>query len=205
MAQSLKQSFDRLYQMDAMQRTLVVWLAFQLILWLTFGIGYLLNQDAWIDVPAVPPSSAAEGGWLGTLLYIVISNSIVLALIVGGNLFVRFGPVTPGMLVLLVQAVSIGWLAGTNGFEVPFTSVALANAQFLRVGLWETTAYAVGCALTLPKSLLIADGLFAREWTEQRKLKDLRFSSSEKGLALVIALTLIGAALVETIYLTCST
>lgn len=202
MTLSLARMLNGLYQMNPIRRTAVVWLGFQAILWLTFGVGYISNQDAWVDVTAGPPSTAAVGGWLNTLLFIVISNAVVVALVVGGNLFARFGLVTPGMLVLLVQAVSIGWLAGTNGFEVPFTSVGLANAQFLRVGLWETTAYAVGGALTLPKSLLIADGFPAREWREQRKLKDLQLSRSEKVLALITGLTLIGAALVETVYLT---
>ena len=51
----------------------------------------------------------------------------------------------------------IGWLAGANGFEVPFINVTAANMQYLRIGLWETTAYSLVCGVTLTKSLLISE------------------------------------------------
>ena len=74
----------------------------------------------------------------------------MLLLIGAGNLLVRFGSVTPGLLVLLVQGAAIGWVAGTNSFEVPFASVAAANMQYLRIGLWETSAYAIFVQLLSP-------------------------------------------------------
>lgn len=68
----------------------------------------------------------------------------------------RFNTIIPGLLTLVLQAVTIGWLAGANGFEVPFSSITAANMQYLKIGLWETTAYALVCSVTLLKSLLIA-------------------------------------------------
>ncbi|HHV44903.1 MAG TPA: hypothetical protein GXX57_09610 [Firmicutes bacterium] len=133
--------------------------------------------------------------------YIVLRNAIVLLLIGAGNLFVRFGVVTPGLLVLVVQGATIGWVAGTNSFEVPFTSVAAANMQYLRIGLWETSAYAIFCAVTLTKSLLVADSFPAKEWAEKHTLRSLRFSGTEKALGLLAFLFLIGAALIEALYL----
>ena len=73
--------------------------------------------------------------------------------------------------------------------------------QYFRIGLWETSAYAVFCAVTLTKSLLVADSFPAREWTETHTLRSLRFSRTEKALALLAFLFLVGAALVEAFYL----
>jgi hypothetical protein len=193
--------FRNLYQFGAVKRTIIVWLLFQSVLWVFFGAGYLLQPDSWVNVPTVAPSSAAVGGVGTTIGYIVLRNSIVLLLIGAGNLFVRFGPVTPGLLVLAVQGGAIGWLAGTNGFEVPFASVAAANMQYFRVGLWETSAYAVFCAITLTKSLLVSDSFPAKEWAEKRTWGSLRFSRAEKALAVLALAFLVGAALVEALYL----
>lgn len=115
-----------------------------------------------------------------------------------GNIFVRFNIVTPGLVVLVVQAVMIGWLAGSNGFEVPFASITAANIQFLRIGLWETTAYALVGAVTLPKSLLVADKFPAKEWSQTRKLKDIKFSNAEICILLVGITVLLVAAIIET-------
>ncbi len=191
-----------LYLVGAVERTKKIWVLMQLVLWFFFAIGYLADPSAWIDVQTVDPSSAAVGGWLTTFGYILARNAVVLALISIGNLFVRFGSVTPGLFVLVIQGATIGWVAGTNGFEVPFTSMTAANVQFLRVGLWETTAYAIICALTLTKSLLVASSFPAKEWTEVYSLKELRFSKAEKVLGLLATLSLVVAALVEALYLT---
>jgi hypothetical protein len=127
----------------------------------------------------------------------LLHNSFILLLIGLGNLFVRFGWFTPGVIILIIQALTIGWTAGTNAFAQPFPSVAAANAAFLRVGLWETSAYAVVCAVTLPKSRLIADAFPATEWEEQRSLRDLTFTRRELGLLAISVVMLTGAAVVE--------
>ena len=97
----------RLYQMDAIKRSVVIWLGFQAVLWFVFGIGYASHKEAWTNVIGVESATAAVGGWWTTLLYIILSNLLVCTLIVGGNLFVRFGVITPGFLVLAVDRKSV--------------------------------------------------------------------------------------------------
>jgi hypothetical protein len=162
------------------------------LLWVTFGVGVITHPEAWAGVSA----RETVGGWTlwGTAL---LHNSFILLLIGLGNLFVRFGWFTPGVIILIIQALTIGWTAGTNAFAQPFPSVAAANAAFLRVGLWETSAYAVVCAVTLPKSRLIADAFPATEWEEQRSLRDLTFTRRELGLLAISVVMLTGAAVVE--------
>lgn len=191
--------FGHIYQLSAVKRSIIIWIVFQALLWLVFGISYIIHNDAWTNVVRIDPATAAEGGWLSTFLFIILSNSIICALLAAGNLLVRFGSVTPGLVALFIQAVSIGWLAGSNGFEVPFESVMAANMQFLRIGLWETTAYALIFAVTLPKSLLIADTFPAKKWSHTRKLKDVKLSTSESGLILIGITVLIIAGIVETL------
>ncbi|MGI5840039.1 MAG: hypothetical protein ACOX8W_10315 [bacterium] len=190
---------DSLYRMDPIRRSATIWVLLQALLWTVFAIGYLANPGAWNGGPAAEP---AAGGRLAMFMHIITNNLIVIALIAGGNLFVRFGSATPGLLVLLLQGITIGWIAGANGFAVPFPSPAAANLQYLRVGLWETTAYALACAVTLPKSLLVAPSFPAREWTTVRSLKELHFARTEKWLGLFALAALVGAAIVETFYLT---
>jgi hypothetical protein len=181
-----------LYRRNVLSRTLFIWLGFSAALWLIFGIGWITHPQAWgsgVDVQRLT-------GW-NVFGAIIGSNSLLLLLIVAGNLFVRFGTVTPGLFILALQAVIIGWTAGTNAFTEPFSSVAAANAAFLRIGLWETSAYAVLCAVTLPKSLLVSDTFPARRWVSQRTLKDLRFTKGELALAAAGLACLVGAAYVE--------
>ena len=140
----------------------------------------------------------AVGGWWSTFLFIILSNLSICALLTAGNIFVRFGPVTPGLIVLAIQAVMIGWLAGANGFEIPFISVGAANLQFLKIGLWETTTYALICAVTLPKSLLIAETFPAKQWSQTRGLKDITFTAVETGIIVLSCIMLIVAAIIET-------
>ena len=181
-----------LYRQNVLSRTALVWSGFSIALWMVFGIGLVTHPQAWGSAAEVQ----RQTGWdvFGT---IIASNGLLLLLIVAGNLFVRFGTITPGVFILAVHAVMIGWTAGTNAFTEPFSSVAQANAAFLRIGLWETTAYAVLCAVTLPKSLLVSDSFPARRWVEQRGLKDLRFTKSELAIAAAGLVCLIGAAYVE--------
>lgn len=70
--------------------------------------------------------------------------------------------------------------------------------QYFRIGLWETTAYALACAVTLPKSLNIAQTFPAKEWSQTRRLRDVSLSTVERGLLLLGGVVLVGAAIVET-------
>ncbi len=184
--------YRMIYQNNVVSRTLFIWLSFSAVLWLIFGIAYFTHPQAWDSVAEVQ----RQTGWsvFGSIL---VSNGLLLLLIIVGNLFVRFAGITPGMIILAIQAVIIGWTAGTNAFIEPFASVVQANAAYLRIGLWETTAYAVIFAVTLPKSLLISDTFPAKQWTQQRSIKDLHFTKSEWLIATAGMLCLIGAAYVE--------
>lgn len=186
------------YAISPIKRSIIIWLGFQILLWLIFAFSYLIHKDAWLNVVEVDAASAAVGGGFSTFLFIIAINLFIYILISVGNLFVRFNVVTPGLIVLIIQAVSIGWLAGSNGFEVPFVSVMAANVQFLKVGLWETTAYALACAVTLPKSLLISDTFPAKKWSQTNKFKDIKLSKSEIVILLLGGISLIIAALIET-------
>lgn len=177
-------AINKLYDLPVLVRTGLLWLVFMAILWTIFAIGLAAHPEAWNNiVPAV-----SEKGW-NVFGYIIISNFLILALIALGNLFVRFGNITPGLVILGIQAIIIGWTAGTNGFTEPFQSVAAANTAFLHIGLWETTAYVLLCAVTLPKSLLTSRTFPAKIWVKSMPLKDLRFTKPEiiiAGLSLIV-------------------
>lgn len=190
-----------IYNMEVIKRTIIMWVLFQILLWLVFGISFLLHKDAWTNVIEVIPNTAAVGGWWTTLLFIIFNNLIICLLIIIGNIFVRFNVVTPGILVLIVQAITIGWLAGSNGFEVPFASVMAANIGYLRIGLWETTTYILVCAVTLPKSLYIANTFPATKWDCVRKLSDVKLDRKEIVILVIGGCSLIAAAIIETIRL----
>jgi hypothetical protein len=186
-----------IYAMGALARSIVVLVLFQAALWLVFGVTYLLSRDSWSIADELRQVTPAGGSVLGTFLTIVGINSILFLIIIAANLFVRFGPITLGPIILLLQAVTIGRVAGTNAFQFPFASVLEANIQYLKVGLWETTAYALICAVTMTKSLYIADSFPAKKWVEVRRLRDLRFSTEEKSLVLVSVLMLIASGFIE--------
>lgn len=181
-----------LLRQNALRRSALVWLAMMLVLQTVFYLAVWAHPGAWQNVPA----AEMERGW-PLLALALFNNGLILAAIAGGNLFVRFGTITPGLIVLAIQAVTIGWVAGTNAFAVPFPSVGAANAAFLRIGLWETSAYAIICAVTLPKSMLVSATFPAREWIEQRSMREIRFTPLEVALVVVSVLMLVSAAIVE--------
>lgn len=192
----------QLYKLNIVHRTLLIWIVFQVLLWSVFFVGFLTHRAHWENNIMLPPQMAAEGDFLSTLAYILMHNILICLLIVAGNLFVRFGWVTPGLAILLLQAINIGWLAGSNGFEVPFATVSTANIQYLRIGLWETTAYTIACAVTLPKSLLVAATFPAKKWESTRKWNELKWNKAEKWIAVLGGTVLLFAAVVEAWHLT---
>lgn len=139
------------------------------------------------------PPIERQIGWpvLGMMLG---RKLLLLALIAGGNLLAGLGQLPPGLVMLLYQAVVISWTAGANRFAESFVSVAAANAAFMRVGLWETTAYLLICAVTLRKSFYVADSFSARAWSEVRSLRGLVRSRAERVLAGFSLLCLLVAA-----------
>ena len=191
----------KIFNMDVFKRSIVLFIIFQLILWSVFGISYFFHQDAWKDIVDVNPQTAAVGGWGLTFLFIFITNAIICTLIIVGNLFVRFGIITPGLIILLIQAFSIGWLAGQNGFEIPFINVKEANLQYLKVGFWETTAYVLACSVTLSKSLYISNTFPAKRWDVVRKFKDIKLSLREQVVMIICILFLLSSAITESTFI----
>lgn len=181
-----------LYRVNPLPRAALIWIGFLSALWIVFGVAYLTHPQAWGTSAYI----VRQTGW-DVFGYILGRNIPLLLLIVAGNLFVRFGAVTPGLITLAVQAVIIGWTAGTNGFMEPFPTVEEANLAFLRIGLWETTAYALLCAVTLPKSLLVASSFPAQKWDQQRSLKALHFSKTEWLISSAGIFCLISAAILS--------
>lgn len=162
------------------------------VMWIVFGVGLATHPGAYSNSPVLD----RQTGWR-ELAYILGNNAMLLLLIVFGNLFVRFGNITPGLLILVYEAIVIGWTAGTNSFLEPFSSVMAANSTFLRIGLWETTAYVLLCAVTLPKSLNIAATFPARQWSRTCTLMEIRYSRPEFSIAALGVFSLVGAALIE--------
>jgi hypothetical protein len=184
--------------MGVLKRSLILWAAFQAILWLIFGITYLLYPAAW-GIVVETGEMVSDDTVLGTFLFIIGNNLFLLLLIALGNLFVRFGWITLGPIILIIQGIMIGYIAGSNSFEYPFPSVLAANLQYLKIGLWETTSYALTCAVTMTKSLHIADSFPPKKWIEVRKLKDLGFSKEEKIILIAGILLLVGSAFIEAV------
>jgi hypothetical protein len=190
---------SRLYQLGGLRRAAVVWVAFMVVLWSAFAGAALAYPDAFRGVEPAERVDSMAG--LALFLYISVMNGMILLLIAGGNLFARFGWVTPGLIVLLLQGVQIGWMAGSNAFEFPFPSMAAANLAFLRVGLWETSACALICAVTLPHPLLISETFPPRAWSETRKLSDLRLGHQETVVLFLAIAMWLGAAVSEAVAL----
>jgi hypothetical protein len=182
----------RIYAMAPVRRVVIVWLAFFIIQWAVFLLAYLTNPEAWVNV-----QTGAPGRGMDSALAILANNGILLILIVAANLFARFGSVSLGGLILTIQAVMIGWTAGTNGFSFPFTSLGAANMNYLKIGLWELSAYAIVGGVTLTKSLNISETFPPKDWVVSRKLKDITFDKTEERLLILAAVLLVFAALME--------
>jgi hypothetical protein len=185
-------SIKKFLELSVLPRTIFLWIAFMTILWIIFGLGIVTHPEAWRNIPLVE----TETGW-NIFWFILGNNCIILTLIIAGNLFVRFGQISPGLIVLGIQSIMIGWTAGTNGFTEPFQSVTAANTAFLRIGLWETSAYVFICAVTLPKSLLISDTFPAKRWVKTTSIKDLSFSIVETIIGCSGFVALISSAYME--------
>lgn len=182
----------KIYGMEPVKRVVIVWLAFFIIQWVVFGAAYLTHKEAWVNVQTGVPDTG-----MNSALAILANNGILLILIVAANLFARFGSVSLGGLILIIQAVMIGWTAGTNGFTFPFTSIGAANMNYLRIGLWELSAYAIVGGVTLTKSLNISETFPPKEWVVSKKLKDITFDRTEERLLILAAVLLAFAALME--------
>lgn len=182
----------RIYSLKPVKRTIIVWIIFFAIQWGVFLLGYMTHKDAWTNVNVLVPDTGLKAGIL-----IFINNFILTLLIAGGNIFARFGSISIGGVILIVQGILIGWTAGTNGFQYPFESLSAANLNYLKIGLWELSAYAIICGVTITKSLYISETFPPKSWIVERKLKDIKFDQTEKALLVLGYALLIIAALIE--------
>ena len=187
-----------LYKADVWKRTLIIWLFCQIVMWLIFGVSYLCHQDAWINVSDVVGNNDSINEWWSLFLFIVFNNLFICILIMIGNWFVRFNIITPGVLILLLQIIGIGWVAGSNAFEFPFTSVSEANIQYLKIGLWEVTAYIFSFSATISKSLNESNRFLPNKWDKTRSLKEMKPNKSEILIIAIAVILIIVAALIET-------
>ncbi|HSL45336.1 MAG TPA: hypothetical protein VK897_18015 [Anaerolineales bacterium] len=181
--------------MPVVPRAGLLWLGFMVALWSVFAVGLLTHPQDWIHVRMVE----ADVGW-NVFWYILRNNLMLALLIIGGNLFVRFGRITPGVVILVIQAIIIGWTAGTNSFAEPFATVHAANIAFLRIGLWETTAYVLMCGATLNKSLFMAETFPAKTWAKITKWNEVAFTRTEIVISILALLSLLGAAYTEAFF-----
>jgi hypothetical protein len=96
----------------------------------------------------------------------------------------------------------IGRIAGLNSFEHPMAGVGEGLLQFLRVGLWEITAYVIVAGVALTKARWIADRFGAATWRERRTWADLDWPRSELWLLDLAAALILGSGLVEALWIT---
>lgn len=182
----------RLLDMSVFRRSAILWIIIIILSSLVFAVAAMTHPEAWEQVYTYP----RETGW-DIFIFIIGFNLMLIAFITGGNLFVRFGSVTPGLMILLLQSIHIGWIAGTNSFMEPFPSIMSAQFAFLRIGIWEITAYVLFCSATLDKSLYISATFPAREWKETRQLKNLHFSIQERIVLFLGSTAFFSAAIIE--------
>ena len=183
--------------LGAVKRSVVVLLGFQVLRWLVFGISYMLNRGSWVEVAAVEASTAAVGGWWSTFFFILLSI-LFICVLCRGNILVRFGSITPGLLVLPSARLSL--LAGWRGPKVLSTISQCGRSEpaVLEDRALGDISLCPDCAVTLPKSLLVADTFPAKQWSETRRLRDIALSPAETGIVVLGCLMLIAAALIET-------
>lgn len=180
-------------------RVVVLWLVTLTIMFVSFGL-HLWLGNGYEQVAAVPPERASTR--LLPLLLTIWGINLANALVIGftSTLF-RFGPVNVGTLYLTVQVVMIGRIAGLNRFEYPMANVGEGLLQFLRVGLWEVTAYAIVAGVTLTKARWIADRPGASTWRERRTWAELDWGRTEWTMLAVATVLLLGSGVVEALWI----
>lgn len=186
---------ERFYERPVGVRLVVLWVAMLALTFGSFGV-HLWLGDGYGEAAAT--TAAPEAPSLLRLVAIIWSINLANAAVIGltSTLF-RFGPFNVGTLYLAVQVVMIGRIAGLNAFEFPMSSIADGLLQFLRVGLWEVTAYVIVAAVTITKARWIADRLGASEWRERRTWRELDWNDDERWLLVAAVGLILGAGLVE--------
>lgn len=156
------------------------------VLFVSFGL-HLWAGSGYDQPPVAAPEASGVLRLLGVAWTVNLANAALIG--VASTLF-RFGPVNVGTAYLTVQLVVIGRIAGLNTFAYPMPSVVDGLVQFLRVGLWEVTAYVIVAAVTMTKARWIADRPGAAQWRERRRWRQLPWTTTDRWL-LFVAVTLI--------------
>lgn len=182
---------SKIYRTDLLKRIIILWIIYQLFIWVIFSIGYITHPQNWLlisqELLVTHPVSFQE---------IVYKNLLIILLIVIGNLTVRFSFITPGLILLTLKCLVIAWTIGTNSGAILYIDFLSASYQYFITWVWEPTAYVIACAITLPKSKYITKGILDKGIPS--KIDKIRFNSVEKGFLAVSVLLLLIGALAET-------
>lgn len=186
---------ERFYEQTVGVRLAVLWVVMLALTFGSFGV-HLWLGDGYGEAAAA--TTAPEVPSLLGLLALIWSINLANAAVIGlASTLFRFGPFNVGTLYLAVQLVMIGRIAGLNTFAYPMASVSDGLLQFIRVGLWEVTAYVIVAAVTITKARWIADRLGASEWRQRRTWRELDWSGTERSLLVAAVGLILGAGLVE--------
>ncbi|ETA81036.1 hypothetical protein [Youngiibacter fragilis] len=178
----------KLYEKRPMERVIPLFALFLVLYAAMFMISYLTHGDAW---PGVPAAGAAEVS--KDPIRLIADSGTVVLFIVGGNILVRAGALTPGLAIFLLQAATGGWFGGMNGGPEFFQGIGSYSAGFLKTGFLEYLSYAMFCAGSLALSIKVSDKFPPKGWTVQKKLIDLTFTKDETNV-LIAALVVLAAS-----------
>lgn len=190
---------EKIYKLKLKKRCIVMWIVFQVLLWGIFFIAFFLNKDKWenININKIE-QEISIGMCVSSFVRILIMNILIYTIIAAGNLIARINIFTPGTVILLIHAIGLGWLAGINGFSVEFDSLLSANIQFLKVDLWEYTAYILVCCVTMTKSVYILEDYKMRKFEKTSSLKEIKFTKIETKVLAISFAILVTSAIIET-------
>lgn len=182
----------KLYEKKPMERVAPLFLWFMAVYVVMFMISYLTHGDAW---PGVPSAGAAETA--KDPIRIIADSGTVVLFIIGGNILVRAGALTPGLAIFILQAATGGWFGGMNGGPEFFQGVGSYAAGFLKTGFLEYLSYAMFCAGSLALSIKVSEKFPPREWIVQKKLIDLTFTKDETNVLIAALVVLAASGFIE--------
>lgn len=182
----------KLYEKKPMERVIPLFAWFMVLYAAMFLISYLTHGDAW---PGVPAAGAAEA--LKDPIRIIADSGTVVLFIIGGNILVRAGALTPGLAIFLLQAATGGWFGGMNGGPEFFQGIGSYAAGFLKTGFLEYLSYAMFCAGSLALSIKVSEKFPPKEWIVQKKLIDLTFTKDETNVLIAALVVLAASGFVE--------
>ena len=182
----------KLYEKKPMERVAPLFAWFMAIYAVMFLISYLTHGDSWPGIPAADAAEAAKDP-----IRIIADSGTVVLFIVGGNIIVRSGNLTPGLAIFLLQAATGGWFGGMNGGPEFFQGIGSYAAGFLKTGLLEYLSYAMFCAGSLGLSIKVSEKFPPKDWIVEKKLIDLKFTKEETNTLIAALVVLAASGFVE--------